>query len=57
MGFFHSYLRCLIPYEVDYIMREIHKGVCENHSGARSLVQVDTSRVLLVHYVEGHRST
>ena len=32
------YLRCLGPEEADYVMREVHKGVCGNHSGSRSLV-------------------
>ena len=31
------YLRCLAPDEAKYVMREIHKGICGNHSGARSL--------------------
>ena len=30
--------RCLTLYKVDYIMREVHEGVCKNHLGARSLV-------------------
>jgi len=37
-GFSCPYLRCLIPDEVDYVMREVHKGICRNHLGARSLV-------------------
>ena len=37
-GFLLMYLRCLSRKEADYIMREIHKGICGNHSGARSLV-------------------
>ena len=37
-GFSRPYLRCLGPKEADYIMREIHERICENHSGARSLV-------------------
>ena len=37
-GFSHLYLRCLGPKEADYVMREIHKGICRNHSEARSLV-------------------
>ena len=37
-GFSHPYLRCLIPEEADYVMREVHKGACGNHSGTRSLV-------------------
>ena len=37
-GFFRLYLRCLSFEEADYVMREIHEGVCGNHSGSRSLV-------------------
>ena len=37
-GFSRPYLRCLCHEEVDYVMREVHKGICGNHSGARSLV-------------------
>lgn len=32
------YLRCLSPTEADYIIREVHKGIYENHSSSRSLV-------------------
>ena len=39
-GFSHPYLRCLGPEEADYIMREVHEGICGNHSGARSLVNM-----------------
>ncbi|KAI5333905.1 hypothetical protein L3X38_024037 [Prunus dulcis] len=31
------YLRCLTPEEGHYVLREIHEGICGNHSGARSL--------------------
>jgi ribonuclease HI len=37
-GFSLPYLRCLDKAEADYVMREVHKGICGNHSGARSLV-------------------
>ena len=37
-GFSRLYLWYLIPKEVDYIMQEVHEGVCGNHSGLRSLV-------------------
>ena len=37
-GFSRPYLRCLSHNEADYVMREVHEGICENHSGARSLV-------------------
>ena len=36
-GFSRLYLRCLSHDEVDYVMREVHEGICENHSGTRSL--------------------
>ena len=36
--FSRPYLRCLIPDEVDYVMREVHERVCGNHSRAQSLV-------------------
>ena len=34
-GFSRPYLRCLGNEEADYVMREVHKGICENHSGSR----------------------
>ena len=37
-GFSRPYLRCLSHNEADYVMREVHEGICGNHSGARSLV-------------------
>ena len=37
-GFSRPYLRCLIPEEADYVMREVHEEVCEDHSGSWSLV-------------------
>ena len=36
--FFHPYLRCLNPLEVDYVMREVYEGICGNHSRSRLLV-------------------
>ena len=36
-GFSRLYLRCLSHDEADYMMREVHDGICGNHSGARSL--------------------
>ena len=45
-GFSHPYLRCLIPEEADYVMREVHEGVCGNHSRSRSLVH----KLILVGY-------
>ena len=37
-GFSHPYLRCLGVEEADYVMKEVHEGICGNHSGSRSLV-------------------
>ena len=37
-GFSRPYLRSLSCDEADYVMREVHKGIYGNHSGARSLV-------------------
>ena len=37
-GFSRPYLGCLSHGEVEYVMREVHEGICGNHSGARSLV-------------------
>nr|XP_023900522.1 uncharacterized protein LOC112012361 [Quercus suber] len=37
-GFSRPYLRCLGPEEADYVMREVHEGICGNHSGSRLLV-------------------
>ena len=36
-GFSQPYLRCLAPDEANYVLREVHEGVCENHTGARAL--------------------
>ena len=36
--FSQPYLRCLSPDEANYVLREVHKGACGNHSGARSLI-------------------
>ena len=37
-GLSRSYLRCLSHEEANYVMREVHEGICGNHSRARSLV-------------------
>ena len=38
-GYAMPYLRCLRLDETDYVMKEIHEGLCGNHSGKKSLVQ------------------
>ena len=37
-GFSRPYLRCLVPEETKYVMREVRKGIFRNHLGAKSLV-------------------
>ena len=37
-GFLRPYLRRLSREEADYVMREVHEGICGNHSEAWSLV-------------------
>ena len=37
-GFSRLYVRCLGNEKASYIMREVHEGICRNHSGSRSLV-------------------
>ena len=36
-GFTLPLLKCVSPEEGNYILREIHVGICENHSGSRVL--------------------
>uniref|UniRef100_A0A2N9GIS8 Integrase catalytic domain-containing protein n=1 Tax=Fagus sylvatica TaxID=28930 RepID=A0A2N9GIS8_FAGSY len=38
-GFSFPYLRCLTPAEAEYVLKEIHEGICGNHLGARSLAK------------------
>ena len=37
-GFSPPYLRCLGNEEADYVMKEVHEGICGNHSGSKSLI-------------------
>ena len=36
-GFFTPILKCIVGGDVDYVLREVHEGVCGNHIGARAL--------------------
>ena len=36
-GYSMPLLKCVVPSEVEYIIREIHEGICENHIGEQSL--------------------
>ena len=37
-GFFTPILKCIAKEDADYMLREVHEGVCGNHIGARALV-------------------
>ena len=36
-GFFTSILKCIAREDANYVLREVHEGVCGNHIGARAL--------------------
>ena len=36
-GFFTPILKCIAGEGADYVLREVHEGVCGNHIGARAL--------------------
>ncbi|CAL8098920.1 unnamed protein product [Prunus armeniaca] len=36
-GYTTSYLKCVTKEQGDYILREVHSGICGDHSGSRSL--------------------
>jgi hypothetical protein len=38
-GYSEPLLKCLSKTEADYVLKEIHEGVCGNHSGGRMLAQ------------------
>ena len=38
-GFFAPMLKCIEGRDVDYVLKEVHEGVCGNHIGARALAR------------------
>ena len=36
-GFFTPILKCIAGKDTDYVLREVHEGICGNHIGARAL--------------------
>ena len=36
-GFFTPILKCIAGKDTEYVLREVHEGICENHIGARAL--------------------
>jgi hypothetical protein len=55
-GFSLPYLRCLALVETEYVLKEIHEGICRNHSGAQSLSKkVIRARLLLAVHTNGRQ--
>ena len=36
-GFFTPFLKCIAGEDTEYVLREVHEGICRNHIGARAL--------------------
>ena len=36
-GFFTPILKCIAGKDIEYVLTEVHEGICENHIGARAL--------------------
>ena len=36
-GFFTPFLKCIAGKDTEYVLREVHEGICRNHIGARAL--------------------
>ena len=36
-GFFTPFLKCIAGNDTEYVLREVHEGICGNHIGARTL--------------------
>ena len=36
-GFFTPVLKCIAGKDIEYVLREVHEGICENHIGAGAL--------------------
>jgi len=45
-GYRQVLLKCVIREQAEYILREIHEGICGYHSGAQTM----TTRILRVGY-------
>ena len=50
--FFTPILKCIAREEADYVLREVHEGVCGNHIGARALA----GKVLRQGYLLAHNA-
>ena len=58
LGFFTPILKCITREDADYVLREVHEGVCGNHIGARALAgKVFKAGVLLAHNAQTRNRT
>ena len=49
-GFFTPILKYIAGKNIEYVLREVHEGICENHIGARALAgKVFKAGILLAH--------
>ena len=48
-----SYLMCLTPEQGQYVLAELHEGICGNHPGGRTLAHRAHTGVLLANYEIG----
>ena len=54
-GFFTPILKCIAGEDVDYVLREVHEGVCGNHIGARAFTgKAFKAWILLAHNAQRH---
>lgn len=52
-GFYHSLLKCLSEEEGDYVSREMHRGICGNHTRGNSFASSNVlSKPLVFYYVD-----
>ncbi|KAK4409495.1 Ribonuclease HI [Sesamum angolense] len=52
-GFSQPYLKCLDPERAEYVLKKIHEGSCENHSGRKITSRQDlTTRLLLAFHTK-----
>lgn len=52
-GFNQPLLKCIDGDECNYIMREVHEGICGNHSGVIAGSENFATRILLANYERG----
>jgi len=49
-GYGQPLLKCVMAEQAQYIIKELHEGICGYHSGARTMATRVQSQILLAHY-------